>query len=94
MKHSKITVIVALLLCALLLLSGTLLVLHADHTCTGSTCAICPILARCMEIMLCAAVLSVGNFMCIAESGRRYAPSENRFEVEWTPVRQKVKLLD
>ena len=95
MKHNKGTAALALLMCAAFLLSGTLLVLHADHACHECTCAICPILARCMEIFLgVLAVFAATGFLGDIGIGRCYGPPENRTVPEWTLVQRKVKLLN
>ena len=95
MKHSQWTIALAVLLCAVSLLSGTLLVLHADHVCCESACTVCPILARCMEIFLgVLAVFAAGSFLGDVGIGCCYGPPESRFVPEWTLVQRKVKLLN
>ena len=95
MKRGKRTAAMAWFMCAVMLVFGTLLVLHADHICHDHTCVICPILARCMEIFLCAlAVFTAAGFSGDTGMGRCYGPPENRTVPEWTLVQRKVKLLN
>lgn len=95
MKRNKLTMAIVLLLGVAWLLSGTLLVLHADHTCQETTCPICLILARSVETFLLAiAVLVAAGLLADMSAGRCYGPPENRFVPEWTLVQRKVKLLN
>lgn len=95
MKQGKWKAVLAWIMCAAFLLSGTLLVLHADHACRESACTVCPILVRCMEIFLCVlAVFAAMGFSGDTGIGRCYGPPENRTVPEWTLVQRKVKLLN
>lgn len=95
MKHSKWAATLAIVLCAAALLSGTLLVLHADHACCGDSCRICPVLARCLDVILgMIAVISLTGILTSTGAGRQFRFLENRFVPDWTLVRLKVKLLN
>ena len=93
MKNRKIAWTLILLLCATTLLSGTLLILHADHGCHQTACPICTALARSVETFLRAAAMlaSIGLYIDVSCKFGFEAP-ENRFVPDWTPVRRKVKL--
>lgn len=95
MKQRKIAIALVILLCASVLLSGTLLILHTGHECHRASCPVCAALARSMEAILglLAALMVLGLFTnpnrrCLCVS------PENRFVPDWTPVRRKVKLQD
>ena len=93
MTRRKIALSMVLLLCAAVFLSGTLLILHPDHECCQTTCAVCTALERRSEILcLLAAVLSGGLLVMLYQ--RAPLQGENQFLPDWTPVRGKVKLLN
>jgi len=95
MKRRGIAWTLTVLLCANLLLSGILLVLHMDHTCHSTACTICIALAQSVEHFLAMiAILAAVGLYCDVQLYRCYGPPENRFDPGWTLVRQKVKLLD
>lgn len=95
MKRNALTMAIVLLLGITWLLSGTLLVLHADHTCQDMTCPICTIIARSAESFLLAiTILVTAGLLTDMSAGHCYGPPENRFVPEWTLVQRKVKLLN
>lgn len=95
MKQSTLKATLALLLCGVMLLSGTLLVLHSGHACQETSCPVCPVIDSFIRLLMgvIAAVswsLTAGYLLC-----RQYSrPPENRFVPEWTLVQRKVKLLN
>ena len=95
MKNRKIAWLLAMLLCVAVVLSGTLLILHADHECSQTACPVCMVLMRSDESFLCAVAMMAATGLCVDIChGFGFDPPENRFVPEWTPVRRKVKLLD
>ena len=95
MKNRKIAWLLLLLLCATALLSGTLLILHADHVCHQTACPICTALTQSFESFLCltAVTVTTGLYRDVSRSFGFGSP-ESRFIPDWTPVRRKVKLLN
>lgn len=95
MKQRRIAISLLVLLCATALLSGSLLILHAEHQCNQDTCLVCAILEHNAEFSLSLLLVfaSIG-FLEKTEKRWMYAFSENLFMPDWTPVRQKVKLQD
>jgi len=95
MKQRRIALALILLLCATALLSGTLLVLHADHACHPASCPVCMNLARDTDSFLClmAAFAGMGLFLSLHRQSL-YPSAENRYVPDWTLVRRKVKLQD
>lgn len=95
MKNRRIAWLLILLLCATAVLSGTLLILHADHSCHQTACPICTALTRSFESFLrAAAALALISLYTDLSRSFGFGLSENRFVPDWTPVRRKVKLLD
>ena len=95
MKLRRIAVVLIVLLCASALLTGTLLILHGDHTCHESTCTICMAMAQRMEHILGAlAILTAFGLLGDLTLWRLGLPAENRYVPGWTLVQRKVKLLD
>ena len=94
MKRNKAAFALALLMGVIWLLSGTLLVLYADHCCTGVNCAICPTLTRCAEYLagLCAVCALAGHLKREAIGYSSSLP-ESRGPLMWTLVCRKVELL-
>lgn len=85
----------ALLLCAIVLLSGALLILHAGCECSPSTCPVCTMLAQNAENFLYLPMVFVGvGALGIWSETRPSRSAENRFAPDATPVRRKVKLLN
>ena len=82
-----------LLMCIAWLFSGTFLAVYADHACQHECCKICPVLARCMEIL--APVAIVGG---AALSAHRFCATFHRHIpafsdlASFTPVHRKIKL--
>ena len=95
MNNRKIAWALILLLCATALFSGTLLILHAGHSCHQTTCPICIVLTHSDETLLYAAAMLYSIGLCI-DAGAKFSfdLSENRVVSDWTPVRRKVKLQD
>jgi len=95
MKRNAPVKALAVLLCGVLLLSGTLLVLHADHACHPASCPVCMNLARDTDSFLClmAAFAGMGLFLSLHRQSL-YPSAENRYVPDWTLVRRKVKLQD
>ena len=94
-KRSRPSIILSLLLCAILLISGSLLALHPTHAHCRTCCMICPRIGEFVQTLLgAAAVLTcIVPTGCIL-AGMCYGPPENRFVPEWTLVQRKVKLLN
>jgi len=95
MKRNAPVKALAVLLCGVLLLSGTLLVLHSGHSCQDTSCTLCPIIDGFIKMLL-GAIASAASLGLVhrIRAGRCYGPPENRYEPEWTLVQQKVKLLN
>lgn len=95
MKQRRFAFALALFLCAAALLSGALLVLHADHSCHPASCTVCTNLARDAESFLCLMAAFAGMGLLIALNKHCLcASAENRYVPDWTLVRRKVKLQD
>ena len=95
MKQRRFALALALFLCAAALLSGTLLVLHAEHGCRAASCSVCAGLSRNDESFLCLMTAFAGAGLMIALSKHCLcALAENRYVPDWTLVRRKVKLQD
>lgn len=94
MNHRKIAITLMLLLCVTVLLSGTLLILHAGHDCRPAACPVCAILAQTAGAFLSSVAVLVSLALLHDMKRLLYASPENRFVPERTPVRRKVKLLD
>jgi len=95
MKRGKRTAALAWFMCAVMLVFGTLLVLHADHACHPASCPVCMNLARDTDSFLClmAAFAGMGLFLSLHRQSL-YPSAENRYVPDWTLVRRKVKLQD
>lgn len=93
MTRRKIAWSMVLLLCAAVFLSGTLLILHPDHECCQTTCAVCTALERRSEILCLLATVMLGGLLLMLYQ-RAPLQGENQFLPDWTPVRGKVKLLN
>ena len=95
MKNRKTAWLLVMLLCVTVVLSGTLLVLHADHACHPASCPVCMNLARDTDSFLClmAAFAGMGLFLSLHRQSL-YPSAENRYVPDWTLVRRKVKLQD
>lgn len=95
MNCRRVSGALALMMILLTVISGTLLVLHAEHDCHEAKCPTCMVLARTVENLLSLTALagSAWLFMIAVSSGNA-APPEDRLMPVWTPVRRKVKLLN
>ncbi len=93
MKQRKIALALILLLCASALLSGALLILHAEHICQSATCSVCMMLTRNSATFLCF-MLACAGIGLIANGDKRYLNSaqENRLISDWTLVRRKIRM--
>lgn len=95
MKQRRVAIALILLLCATALLTGTLLILHADHVCHQIVCPICAILTRDTDPFMCLFIAFAGAGLLSASNMHYfYSPAEDQFVPVWTPIRRKVKLQD
>ena len=95
MNKRKISAALAILLIISMVLSGTLLILLAEHECHDVICHTCLEIARRVEMLLGSIALLIAVGMFTAEScDHIFGPPEDRYVPDWTPVRRKVKLLN
>lgn len=95
MKRRGIALALAVLLCAMSILSCALPALHANHACEHTVCAVCTILTQIKTAALGLAIVFVGmGFLFEAKPRLLYAAQTSCLSWNETPVRRKVKLLD
>ena len=94
MKNKKLKTAAAILLALALLLSLWVLILEAEHDCSGESCAICELLRTCAaRLKLLALVLSaVMAALLLSHTAFRFRESMARSRAQRSLVSLKVKL--
>lgn len=95
MKHRRMALALAVLMCAMSVFSCALLSIHADHVCADPVCTVCMLLMQNENAAWCLPMLFVGICLPFDLLLRCHcAKKHNDFAMDATLVRRKVELLD
>lgn len=95
MKHRRMALVLAALLCAMSIFSCALLSLHANHVCSDPVCAVCMLLEQNENAGLSLPTIFVG-FCLPVDLILRFLRTKmtDCFAMDATLVQRKVELLD